>query len=158
VESLSPRGGTGLVVVGRPAVGAAGGVWRLERPVLWGMGPHLIDLLEAALGPVPELRAHGDRSGWVGLHLEHQVGRFSDATLYVTGAEQRSRAIVEAFGPAGSARVDAAEAVGPQAYRTMVEDFAAAVAKGRSSDADVEHGLHLHDLVEAADDDLLRGR
>jgi hypothetical protein len=37
----------------------------------------------------------------------------------------------------------------------MVADFAGAVRDGRSHQLDVEHGLHLQRLVEAAESDLL---
>ena len=33
--------------------------WRLERGALLDVGPHMIDLLDAALGPVTGVRAHG---------------------------------------------------------------------------------------------------
>jgi predicted dehydrogenase len=158
VPALSPRGASAQVVVGRPATGQAGGVWRHERPVVWGMGPHLLDLLEAALGPIPDVRAHGDPKGWISIHGEHQVGRFSNSTIHLTEVGQPSRAVVEVFGVEGSAQVDAASAVGPPAYRTLVDEFGGAVAARRAGDLDAERGLHLFALVEAVDDDLLRGR
>lgn len=158
VPALSPRGASAQVVVGRPATGQAGGVWRSERSVVWSMGPHLLDLLEAALGPIPDVRAHGDPAGWTSIHAEHQIGRFSNSTIHLTQGGQPSRAVVEVFGEEGSQSVDAATAVGPQAWFNLVDDLSRAVAARRADGLDAEHGLHLFSLVEAVDDDLLRGR
>jgi predicted dehydrogenase len=156
VPRSRPQGGTGLFMTNALAARSAASAWRSERVMLRILGPHVIDLLDAALGPVAEVRAHGDLDGWVGLQLEHERGRFSDASLSGTVEVERDRAGVEIFGPGGVAAIDCARAVGPEAYETMFAEFAACVSAGTPHELDVRRGLRLLQLAEAAETDLLR--
>jgi hypothetical protein len=129
----------------------------MERGVLLAQGPDLLDLLDAALGPVVGIRTHGDPHGWLGLILDHQVGRFSEASLYASGAIARSRCEVEIFGPMGSAAMDCTDADRPVAVETMFREFAEGVERGTPHELDVRRGLHLQRVIEAAETDLLFG-
>jgi predicted dehydrogenase len=129
-----------------------------ERATLLMLGPHLVDLLEAALGRIVGVRAHGDPDGWVGLLLEHEGGRFSEASMCATTEGGIQQAVVEVFGSGGSAQVDCAVAGGPEAVTTMVTDFAAAVEAGRPLELDVRHALHLQQVIDNAETDLIADR
>ena len=154
-----PRGGSGRLISGALSTGSSAPLWRVERGVLMDMGTDLLDLLDAALGRTLLIRAHGDASGWVGLMLEHQGGRYSEVSMYAMApADQPPRAETEIFGPGGAAAIDCAEVAGRDAYQTMVAEFADAVEHGRPHELDVRHGLHLQRLLEAADTDLIAGR
>ena len=91
----------------------------------------------------------------MGLSFDHQVGRFSQASLYAGQKDGPEVAFVEVDGPRGSVDVEALGALGPGSHQRMVGEFAQAVADGRSHQLDVEHGLHLQRLVEAAETDLV---
>jgi predicted dehydrogenase len=158
VPRRRPQGGTGQFMSSSLASGSANAPWRRERVMLRILGPHVIDLLDAALGPVADVRAHGDLQGWVGLQLEHEHGRFSDASLSGTVDVGRDRAGVEIFGPGGVAAIDCARAVGPETYETMFAEFAACAAEGAPHELDVRRGLRLLQVVEAAETDLLRSQ
>jgi predicted dehydrogenase len=155
VPDVEPVGGTGRLLTGTHAPGAATPPWRVARGVLRDQGADLFDLLEAALGPIAGMHAHGEPHGWVGLAIDHQVGRFSQATLFAGITDGTDVAVVEVGGPKGTAAVEAIGAVGPDAHQQMVAEFAQAVTDGRSHRLDIEHGLHLQRLVEAAETDLL---
>jgi hypothetical protein len=116
---------------------------------------HLIDILDAALGRVVDVRAHGDLQGWIGLQLEHERGRFSDASISGTVDVEPARADVEIFGPGGTAAIDCVAAVGPETYETMFSEFATAAGRGEPHELDVPHGLHLLRVVGAAETGLL---
>jgi hypothetical protein len=63
-------------------------------------------------------------------------------------------------GPHGTADVEALGAVGPDAHHRMIAEFASivateAVTDRRAHPLDIEHGLHLQRLVEAAETDLV---
>ncbi|MEQ4207088.1 Gfo/Idh/MocA family oxidoreductase [Actinopolymorpha sp. B9G3] len=148
-----PLGGSGRVVTASPHDRQRTQPWRFERGVLLGEGPDLIDLLDAALGRIVGVRAHGDPLGWVGLLLEHAGGRFSEASLCAT-AGTPPRAEVEVFGPGGAAFVNCAAAAGPDSFATMVTEFAAAVAAGKPRGLDVQRGLHLQEVLDNAETDL----
>jgi predicted dehydrogenase len=155
VPAVDPVGGAGRLFTRTHVPGGPTPAWRLARGALRDQGADLIDLLEAALGTVVGLHAHGYRQHWVGMMLDHQVGRFSEASLYAGLTDGDDRAEVEIIGRRGTAQIKAAGAVGPDAHQQMVAEFARAVTDGRSHQLDAEHGLHLQRLVEAAESDLL---
>lgn len=156
VPAIHPAGGAGRVVSGslaKPGVPP----WRVRRGLLMDHGVDLVDLLDAALGPVVGIHARGELEGWVGLQLDHQVGKYSEGTLYATGQEGVHRADVEVFGSGGAAEVDCSEVVDADAFATLYREFAEAAQKGVSPDLDAARGLHLQHVIEAAETQVLAG-
>ncbi len=152
---VDPVGGVGRVLAGGPAGGAPTPSWRRADGVVRSYAADLFDLLEAALGPVVGMHAHGDPRTWVGMSLDHSVGRFSEASLYGGRPRGTDVAVVEVSGPRGTAAVEALGGLGPDAYQRMVADFAGTVAEGRPHGLGLEHGLHLQRLMESAETDLV---
>jgi predicted dehydrogenase len=157
VKRARPAGAGCLAVSAAQAEGSPASPWRVERGVLLELGPDLIDLLDAALGRVVAVRAQGDPSGWLGLLLEHQGGRLSQSSLYARARADPPRAEVEVYGPGGAASIDCVAAAGPGAYEMMYRDFAEAVERGTPPPTDVRHGVHLQQVIEAAETDLIEG-
>ncbi|MCW2601258.1 MAG: putative oxidoreductase protein [Frankiales bacterium] len=155
VPKTPPQGGIDKLMFSAFAAGSATATWRLERGKRM-LGPRLIDMLDAALGPVADVLAHGDLDGWVGLAPEHERGRFSDAPLSGTVDVERDRGDIEIFGPGGAAAIDCAGVVGRETYEAMYSEFAACVAEGVPHEMDVRRGLHRQRVVGAAATDLLR--
>jgi predicted dehydrogenase len=154
-RAVEPVGGNARLLTSAQARQAASPTWRRARGMLREHGADLFDLLEAALGPIVGLHAHGDTRGWTGLSLDHQVGRFSEASLYAGRLRGPDVAFVEVTGPHGTADVEALGSVGPEAHQRMVAEFAQAVTERRSHRLDIQHGLHLQRVVESAETDLL---
>ena len=157
VGRIKPVGGAGRLISGSHRPGGSVSAWRTERGVPRDQGVDLLDLLEAILGPIVGVQAHGDRRGWVGLMLDHQVGRFSEASMSATATPEIFRADVEIFGPGGGAALDCTLASGPHVYRTMYREFADAIRSGGAPALDTRHGLHLQRVIESADTDVLLG-
>jgi predicted dehydrogenase len=155
VPDVDPVGGVARVLASTPDGGAAAPAWRRARGVLRTYAADLFDLLEAALGPVAGMHAHGDPRSWVGMSLDHSVGRFSQASLYGGRTRGADVAFIEVSGPRGTADVEALGGLGPSAYQRMVAEFAGTVADGRAHRLGIEHGLHLQRLVESAETDLV---
>lgn len=153
--SFAPFGGRGAFVSGALLGGMFATPWRLERGPLLDLGPHVIDLLDASLGPVTGVRAHGDLLGWVGLLLEHEGGAVSEASLCATSALQPHRSGVELYGPAGVLEIDCASAVGPAAFATLAEELATVVRTGTPHALDVRHGLRLQQILADAEMQLV---
>ncbi len=151
-----PLGGSARLVSAAFRPGSSASPWRAEMGVLLNLGPHLVDMLDAALGRIDTVRAHGDPRGWVGLMLEHAQGRFSEASLTAAAQVESARADVEVFGGGGSADIECEAAAGRDAFPTMFAEFAQAVERGTPPDLDVQHGLHLQRVVEEAQTDLIR--
>jgi predicted dehydrogenase len=127
--------------------------WRLERGPLLDLGPHVLDLMDAALGPITGVRAHGGRLGWVGVHLEHESGAHSDVSLCGTANIDPHLAGAELFGEAGSLSIDPRGAA-RETIATLFREFAL-VARGQlACDVDVHRGLYLQRFIEAAEGQL----
>jgi predicted dehydrogenase len=133
--------------------------WRLERGPLLDLGPHVLDLLDAALGPITSIAARGDAHGMVAVLCEHEEGVVSEAVLSANVPLSPHRAGVELFGGAGELSIDCVTAVGPDAFATMRAEFAEAVRSASSDPANglgVSRGLHLQRLLADAEAQLRR--
>ncbi len=91
--------------------------WRLEQGALLDLGPHLLDLLDAAVGPVKAIRGTGDSRTWLELTCEHENGAVSQASL--SGAVNVPRAVtrVELFGAGAPLVYDTGESTTRNAGR-----------------------------------------
>ncbi len=154
-DDFDAAGGRGAFISSALLGGPFATPWRLERGPLLDLGPHVIDLLDAALGTVVAVRAHGNPNGSVGLLLDHLGGRSSEVSLCATAAVEPHFAGVELFGPAGSLRIDCAAAVGPEAFSMLRRELAATVWRGGGHPLDVHRGLHLQTIIDAAERQLI---
>lgn len=149
-RSMPALGGRGCFLSGAHLPGSpyAQG-WRLEHGALLDVGPHLLDLLDAALGPVTEVRAAGDPHGWVALTLAHESGATSQASLCCRAAIG-SRTEVEVFGPRGSVAFDGRTGERAAIGRVLGDTFVR-VARGElRHPADARRGLALQRYLDAA--------
>jgi predicted dehydrogenase len=155
---FDPLGGRACFVSGAFLGGPFATGWRLERGAVLDVGPHVFDLVDAALGPVVALRALGDVHGWVSVAMEHEGGAVSDVALCCRAAIEPSRTEVEVFGPSGTLSVDAREGVGPESFLEVARRFAAAAGGDPTAAAglDVHRGLHLQRLVAEVEAQLGR--
>lgn len=156
VPRIRPIGASARLTSADLAAGSAARTWRAEMSVLLGLGPHLVDLLDAALGRVGEVRAHSDPRGWVGMMLGHSDGRFSEVSLTAAAGAETPRADVEVFGSGGEAAIECEAAARQEAVETMVGEFVQAAEADRSHELDVNRGLHLQRVVSQAGRSLLR--
>jgi predicted dehydrogenase len=126
--------------------------WRLQRGPLPDLGPHALDLIDAALGPIVGVKAAGDRLGWVSLVCEHDNGATSTVDLCATAAGAVTS--IEVFGESGSALLDASTAADTTSMMNVPAALAAAARGEETNAADVHRGLHLQRLLEEADAQL----
>jgi predicted dehydrogenase len=150
VAVTEPIGGCGRFISGALLGGIFATPWRLEHGALMDLGPHVVDLLEAALGPVVGVRAHGDPRRWVGLLLEHESGVASEASLAAHSKVEPFRAGVEIYSAEGVHELDAATAVSPATLVTVVDELIATVAGAAPNALDVRHGLRLQRVLADA--------
>ncbi|MGI5200836.1 Gfo/Idh/MocA family protein [Spirillospora sp. CA-108201] len=153
-RGLEPFGGYGSFVSSVLSGGPFATPWRLERGALLDLGPHIVDLLDAALGRVVAVRAHGDPLGWLGLSLEHEGGAISQASVSMAGMGELPPAHVEVYGQGGHARLDWSQ-LGDDAFATMVAEFAAAVRSGTGPALDAAHGLRIQEVLASAEAQLV---
>ena len=152
VAGSRPIGGRGRFLCGGSLGGMFATPWRLDRGPLFDLGPHVVDLLDVALGPVVGIHAHGDPRRWVGLLLEHRGGAVSEASLTAVSTVGHPRAGVEVHTGAGTFEVDTSD-FDPTVLTTVVDEFVA-TASGRPHPLDLRRGLHLQRLLASAADAL----
>ncbi|MBI2766590.1 MAG: Gfo/Idh/MocA family oxidoreductase [Chloroflexi bacterium] len=128
--------------------------WRLERGALLDVGPHMIDLVSAALGPVVAVKAHGDPVRWAGLLLQHEGGATSEVTLSASLPIATARTELEVFGEGGSRFIDARAGTGPHTFAAIRATFACLVRDGGPHELDAGRGLYLQRVVAAAEEQL----
>ena len=66
----------------------------------------MVDLLDAALGPIDEIAAFGDLHRWIDLHLTHASGLVSQASITAYSRLDPSRSGVAIYHPGGVLEVD----------------------------------------------------
>lgn len=126
--------------------------WRAEATngAVLDLGPHVVDLLDSALGPVVEVEwAHfGEPDLWR-FGLLHAGGARSTTMLSLRLPVDPSEIEIGVFGSAGthvfSGRVEDATAC----YATLLDEFVAAVrGTGPAPAADAARGLRLQEIVD----------
>jgi len=115
--------------------------WRLEHGALLDLGPHLLDLLDEAIGPIASVRAAGDPRSWVELTCEHESGAVSQASLSGSVRLPRARTRVELFGAGEGLVYDTAGIDDAECRPVLRAEFAAAVRSGRPGRVTAARGL-----------------
>ncbi len=128
--------------------------WRAEHGALLDIGPHVIDLLDAALGPVTgvDLAARHEPDVWR-LGLAHAGGARSTVTLSLRLPVDPTEMEFAVFGPAGRHVLDRRSDSGVTCYSRLLDELAFAVEFGRTGlPVDAARALRLQEIV----DDVLR--
>ena len=149
---LEPIGGRGCFISGAFLGGPFNTDWRLERGAVLDIGPHVLDLLEAALGRIVEVEAAGDPLGWVSVNCTHASGATSSASMCCTAATD-SKTELEVYSSKGAASYDA-RSVDRNARADRIRSDLVSVAHGVDHPADAAQGLHLQELVAAIEAQL----
>lgn len=124
--------------------------WRMTYGALHDLGPHLLDLADAALGPIAHLAATGDPRRWVELTCRHESGAVSQLSLSGAVGLPASRAGIELFGPSGALGLDFATVDHSECWPVVRSEFATAVRTGVPHPLDARRGLLLQELLTTA--------
>ncbi|HEX5402793.1 MAG TPA: Gfo/Idh/MocA family oxidoreductase [Pseudonocardiaceae bacterium] len=123
--------------------------WRHERGGLVDVGPHTIDLLEAALGPITDVLAatHGDHDVWHAL-FAHESGARSTASLSLALPLEPNVVDITLYGQAGRLPLRRTSSTA-DCYATMLTELVSMINTGRAEHPlDVRRGLRLQRLIE----------
>ena len=145
--TFDAHGGRACFISGAFLSGAFAGGWRLERGALLDVGPHILDLVEAALGPVTDIQGAGDPRHWISLVLTHEGGAISDVTLSCASAIEPSRTEVEIYGRTRSLSVDGRAGARAESFARLRAEFARVARTGEPHECDARRGLELQQLV-----------
>lgn len=124
--------------------------WRLEDGALLDLGPHLLDLLDAAVGPIASVRSAGDSRRWIELTCEHENGAISQASLSGAVKLPKARTRVELLGPGEELVWDSGDIDHAECWPVLRAEFATAVRTGVPGPLNAARGLRLQELMEQA--------
>jgi predicted dehydrogenase len=115
--------------------------WRQDDGgALFDIGPHALDMLDAALGPITEVVA-----------ARQSPGAISTATLSLRLPVQPTVVEVAVWGQHGYRTLGRKPGSAQESYTALLDDFAAMIASGTTAHpCDVRRGLHLQNLLEQA--------
>jgi predicted dehydrogenase len=132
--------------------------WRHDGGALADIGPHVFDLLDAALGPITSVEhARLTGPGLWHVMLGHDGGRLSTATLSMHTPAQPAVTDFAVHGPRGFLPFDASGEA-PERYAVLLDDFVRLVdGKTTEHPLDVRRGLHIQRVLELVSDQLAGG-
>jgi predicted dehydrogenase len=128
----------------------SGSAWRHESGALADIGPHVFDLLDAALGPITEVvAAHRSPEDLWHVMFAHEGGATSTATISINLPVRPTVADFAVYGEHGYRALGRKPAAAPDSYTALLDDFAAMIATGTTSHpCDVQRGLHLQRILD----------
>ncbi len=126
--------------------------WRVARGALDDLGPHALDLLDAAMGRIESVSATGDPRRWISLVTRHEGGAIGQVALSITTPDVPGDLQIEVTTDAGQVRFDGAESdAEPDVGQALMRALKEAVASGVDPDTDAARGLHLQRLLAQAE-------
>ncbi len=126
----------------------ADSAWRHDGGALMDVGPHVVDLVEAVLGPVtdvPFARRDVDSDTWA-ITLDHD-GRVSQVTLSMRTPVRPSVLRVSASGPDGLVELQDRTTPPDRCYTVLLDEFLDSVRTGAPHECSVHRGLDLQRVL-----------
>jgi len=125
--------------------------WRHEHGALLDIGPHALDLVEAAAGAIVDLTATGSSVGWVALTTQHASGAVGQLSLSLRLGVEGGLFSCTLYGPEGILDLPDPGPDSHDAAMALVRaEFAEVVRTGTSHPLDVHRGVELQVLLEQA--------
>ncbi|MBV9382283.1 MAG: Gfo/Idh/MocA family oxidoreductase [Streptosporangiaceae bacterium] len=125
--------------------------WRRQKGALWDVGPHVISLLWASLGPVTSVTADAGPADVTHLVLHHEGGATSTATVTLSAPEDAAHANVSLWGEPGLSAAPIAAGDPVTRLRTALTELASNARSGRlTHPCDVRFGRDVGRVLAAA--------
>jgi predicted dehydrogenase len=126
--------------------------WRRDKGALWDLGPHLISLLWASLGPVRSVTAQAGRADITHLVLRHDSGVTSTATVTLDAPESAEFNELFLWGRAGRSAAPTAVPDPVTPLRTALAELAANARSGQvSHPCDARFGRDVAHVLDDAE-------
>jgi hypothetical protein len=133
--------------------------WRVSAGCVLDIGPHVFDLVDAALGPIRSVQAHGQLNGWVGVLAE--TDRCACEISLCCAVRGQPRLVeFQVFSDAGLIALDPTACVRtPSLYENAASRFYA-IATGPMvpNPLDISRGLYLQQVVDSVHKSILSER
>jgi predicted dehydrogenase len=125
--------------------------WRREKGALWDLGPHLVSLLWAALGPVTAVTADAGPDDVAHLVLHHRGGPSSVVTVTQSAGEAATGFQAYIWGACGQSDAPASASDPTVPLRTALIELAQNARSGRTRHpCDVRFGRDVGRVLAAA--------
>jgi predicted dehydrogenase len=124
--------------------------WRREKGGLWDLGPHVVSMLWACLGPVTAVDAVSGAADVTHLVLAHESGASSTATMTLSAPSAASGNNLFVWGEAGRSVMPVTQIDAIDALRVAVAELSAAAAAGRAHPCDARFGAEVVRVLAAA--------
>lgn len=129
--------------------------WRRAKGALWDLGPHVVNLLWACLGPVTSVTTDVGRGDLTHLVLHHRGGATSTATLTLGAPEAADGFELQVWGEHGrSSLPPLADDPVPALQVALTELVRAAIAGTASHPCDVHFGRDVTRVLAQAQDQI----
>lgn len=120
--------------------------WRLRHGALLDVGPHVLDMLDAAAGPIEDIEFTGDPLGWLTIVTRHAGGAIGQTC--VSSVVPGNFWELRLFGPQGVLEAPPRdEGERPGIMAVIAAEFAQVVRSGQSHPVDAQRGLYLQRLI-----------
>ncbi len=150
VRELEPVGAHAEFLTGGYLDGPFATPWRREHGALLDLGPHVLDLLDAALGPIERVTALGDPRRWIALTCRHAGGPISQASLSGTLVVPETIWRCVVHGRQGTRIFDPNHDDRAPDWGAVRRAFADGIRTGRAPEFGVERGLRLQEWIDEA--------
>jgi predicted dehydrogenase len=131
--------------------------WRREKGGLWDLGPHLLSMLWASLGPVHSVTADAGRPDITHLILHHEGGATSTATVTLSAPPAAARVDLYLWGESGWSAAPMGERDTVAALRVALTELADNARSGRTEHpCDVRFGREVVRILAEAERQTLR--
>jgi predicted dehydrogenase len=152
------QGGDGAwlgAVFSEPDSPFAASPWRRRKGALWDLGPHMLALAMAVLGPVESVTAATSPRDTVNLSLRHERGARSSLALSQSVPPEAALIRFQVHGPGGRSAVPPFDLAHLVALEEAIRQLAAMVAAGATTHpCDVRLGRDTVAVLEAAERSL----
>lgn len=133
--------------------------WRRDKGALWDIGPHIVSMMWACLGPVTSVAATAGAGDLTALMLEHAGGAFSTATLTLGAPEAAAGFDLSVWGESGRSSVPADARDSKHALRVALTELVANARSGRLHHAcDASFGLQVVRVLAEAERQITEQR
>jgi predicted dehydrogenase len=125
--------------------------WRRDKGGLWDLGPHVVSMLWACLGPVTTVTAIPGPGDVTHLFLAHESGATSTATVTLSAPPAAVGNSLFVWGEAGRSVMPAAPVNAAETLPVALTELAAAAAAGRTEhECDVRFGRDVVRILASA--------
>jgi predicted dehydrogenase len=129
--------------------------WRNEHGGLWDLGPHVLSLLWASLGPITGVSATGGAADLTHLVLTHESGATSTATVTLSAPPAAAAVNLHVWGEAGRSIMPATPSDPVECLGTAVAELLAMAEPGQPRHpCDVHLGRDIVRVLAAAQEQI----